>query len=424
MRCLFLSLSLSASLLAKDIPVSDAKAFNTAAKSAQPGDTLVLTSGTWQDAQLKIKAEGSKWKPITVKAAEPGKTILTGESRLQLSGHSIVVEGLWFQDPGQLSGEVIELRTNSKELAFDCIIRGCAVTSSKPVNLGKKTARFVSLYGTGNVIESCHFEGKTTGGTLMVVWLTPGGEGRHEIRGNYFGPRPALGENGGETIRLGDSETHDQNARCKVSENYFYRCNGEGEIVSVKSCENQLLGNTFVECEGALTLRHAHRCLVSSNVFQGNHKKLTGGVRIVGEDHQVLANYFENLDGDGYRAAITFMNGIPNTNDSGYQQVKRAQIKNNSVIDCKQSMLIGMAHDKKCTLPPIDCTVENNIFHSPKRQLIKVDTAPINWTWRGNAMTGSSIGIDNLPGIVDAKQVDPMQVRALPRSEAGVPWLR
>ncbi len=406
---------------AKDIPVADADAFSRAAKEAQPGDTLLLASGEWRDAKLKIKAAGAADKPLTIKAAEPGKTILTGDCRLQVSGHHVIVEGLWFRDPGQQSGEVIELRTNTKELAYDCVVRGCAVTSSNPVDLGKKTSRFCSLYGTGNTVEHCHFEGKTTGGTLLVVWLTPGGEGRHVIRNNYFGPRPALGENGGEIMRLGDSATHDQNARCRVLSNYFYRCNGEGEIVSVKSCENELMFNTFVECEGALTLRHAHRCVVSSNLFQGNHKKLTGGVRIVGEDHTVISNAFLNLDGDGYRAAICFMNGIPNTDDAGYQQVKRARIANNSVIDCKQSMLIGMMHDKGCTMPPVDCAVINNIIRSPKHQLITLNSSAPGWRWEGNEMRGRSIGIENLPGIVEA--VDPMQFKTVQRAEAGVPWL-
>ncbi len=425
MKILLCFLALASSLLAKDIAVSpvSASTLKSALKQAEPGDSLVLAEGEWADVQLKFQAEGTKEKPITLRAATPGKVILTGESRLQLAGHFLVVTGLWFRDPVQLSGEVIEFRTGYHDLAFNCVVRDCAVTSSKAVDLGKKTSRFVSLYGSENVLERCHLEGKNTGGTTVVVWLTPGGEGRHLIRQNFFGPRPRLGENGGETIRLGDSVTHDQNARCEVSGNLFYQCNGEGEIISVKSCENRIKGNTFLECEGAVTLRHAHRCLVEGNMVVGNHKKLTGGVRIVGEDHVVRGNWIENCEGDGYRCAITFMKGIPNTDDSGYQQVKRALLEDNTVLDSKVTMLIGMQHDKKCTAPPVDCTVRNNRFISPEHQLIELQSSAEGWKWEDNVMIGKSIGIENLPGVRTTKPVS-TRPKELPRSEVGAAWLK
>jgi len=79
------------------------------------------------------------------------------------------------------------------------------------------------------VIERCHFEGKTTGGTTVVVWLQEGLEARHVFRANYFGPRQKLGKNGGETIRIGDSQSAHLNAHCEVVGNLFYQCNGEGK---------------------------------------------------------------------------------------------------------------------------------------------------------------------------------------------------
>jgi poly(beta-D-mannuronate) lyase len=416
-------LLLPALVLAKDIPVANADAFGAAVKQAKPGDTLVLAEGEWKDAVLKFVAEGTKELPITVKASTPGKTILTGASQISFGGHFIHIEGLHFRDPSQVSGEVIEFRKDSKVIASNCVLRDCAVTSSEAVNLGKKTARFVSIYGTGHTIEHCHFEGKTTGGTLMVVWFTPGGVGQHVIRDNYFGPRPALGKNGGETIRIGDSETHDTNAKCEVTGNLFYQCNGEGEIISVKSNENHFAGNTFIECEGALTLRHAHRCLVENNVFIGNHKRQTGGVRIIGEDHVVRGNYFEALEGDGYRSAVCFMKGIPNSPANGYYEVKNVLLEKNTAIDCKVTLSIGEGDRKEASLVPVTCTVKDNIFISPKRPII--DTANIGdgWTWKNNVMLGKSIGVEGLPGVVTTKP-EIVKPKSLARSDVGVPWLR
>ena len=389
-----------------------------------PGDVLILAKGTYTDAPMVFVGQGTAALPITLRAATPGQVILVGDSRLQMSGQHLIVEGLWFREPAQTTGEVIELRTNIRSLASHCIVRGCAITQSQPVDLGKSTARFVSLYGTGNRIERCHLEGKTTGGTTLVVWLTPGGEGKHVLQGNYFGPREVLGENGGETIRIGDSKTHDQNAQCEVSGNHFYQCNGEGEIISVKSCANVLRGNTFIECEGALTLRHAHRCIVEGNVFLGHGKRMTGGVRIVGEDHLVRGNFFQDLQGDDYRSAITFMNAIEDTSDNGYQAVKRVVVEGNVVLDCKVSLLIGMMHDKKCKVPPTDCTFRNNVLRSPKRAIVELKTSAPGWTWENNVMAGKSIGIEALPGIVAKNATSETMPPLVARESVGVVWLK
>lgn len=409
--------------LAKDIPVANLDAFADAVKAAQPGDSLVLAEGEWKDVQLRFKGEGTKEQPITLKALTPGKTVFTGNSRLQVGGKFLRVEGLHFRDPAQTTGEVIELRADSKLLAYDCVVRDCAVVQTAPVDLGKKTARFVSIYGTGNTVEFCNFTGKTTGGTTLVVWFTPGGVGKHIIRGNYFGPRPKLGKNGGETIRIGDSETHDTNAKCEVTGNLFHQCNGEGEIISVKSNENHLAGNTFLECEGALTLRHAHRCVVENNAFIGNHKKLTGGVRIIGEDHLIKNNYTENLEGDGYRAAFCFMKGIPNSPANGYYEVKNVTLVGNTAIDCKVTLAIGEGDRKEASLPPVNCTVRDNILISPKRPIIALTAIGEGWKWQNNVMNGKSIGIEGLPGIVVDESPKLGKPRVLTRSETGVKWL-
>ncbi|MDB6139985.1 MAG: Poly(Beta-D-mannuronate) lyase [Verrucomicrobiaceae bacterium] len=412
-------------LPAREIPIADAGALKTALKTVQPGDVLVLRTGEWPDAKLKMKAEGTQEQPVTLRAAVPGGTIFTGDSRLQISGHHVIVEGLWFRDPSQAGGEVIELRTSTKELAYGCVVRGCAVTSATASPKNGKTSRFCSVYGTGNTVENCHFEGKTTGGTTLVVWLTPGGEGGHFIRDNDFGPRPRLGENGGETIRLGDSSTAHLNGHCEVTGNLFHHCNGEVEIISVKSNENHIAGNTFLECEGAVTLRHSHRSVVENNLFLGNHRKYTGGVRIIGEDHKVVNNWFEGCEGDGSRSTISFMNAIPNSPASGYYQVKRALVAGNTLKDCAVSISIGVQHDNTCTLPPLDCVIRDNVISSPLHQLVWLLTEAPGWKWENNVMTGRTVGIENLPGVITtmpnpARQPPPEVMR----DKVGVPWLR
>src|SRR5690349_12973545 len=73
-------------------------AFDAAVKKAVAGDTIVLQSGVWKDVDLRVRGQGEKGRPITVRAAEPGKVKLTGNSRVRFGGEHLVVQGLWFQN--------------------------------------------------------------------------------------------------------------------------------------------------------------------------------------------------------------------------------------------------------------------------------------------------------------------------------------
>lgn len=363
------------SVQGKDITVEDAAAFAKAAKAAAAGDTLILKSGTWTDARLRIHASGSAEKPVTIKAEAPGQVILAGDSRLSLAGEHIVVEGLWFQNPA--GEEAIELRTDSDELASDCRVTNCAVTNERPAPAAAKSARFVSIYGARNRVDHCYIAGKTTEGTTMVAWLSNDAtdQGRHLIDHNHFGPRPRLGKNGGETIRLGDSRTSMQTASCLVEHNLFEKCDGEAECISNKSCGNVYRFNTFKGVSGTLTLRHGNGCRVEGNVFMGDKARGAGGVRVIGEDHVVTGNVFQDLTGDDERSALCFMLGIPNSVPHGYFQVQRAKVTGNTFINCEHNILIGMSGDKKATLPPVETEISGNSIQTNKSEAFEIKCA-------------------------------------------------
>ena len=91
-----------------------------------------------------------------------------------------------------------------------------------------------------------------------------------------------------------------RNSGTLVESNLFDRCDGEIEIISSKSCENIYRFNTFLDCAGMLTLRHGNRCRVEGNFFLGHHKKGSGGIRIIGEDHIIINNYIEGIEKGGF----------------------------------------------------------------------------------------------------------------------------
>jgi len=408
------------SLAAKDIPIGDVAALESALKSARPGDTLILSEGEWRDVKIVFKGQGTKAKPITMKAATPGKTVITGKSTLRIGGEHLVVEGLLFKDPDPGVSDMIQFRVDSDELAHHCRMTDCAVMGTLPGD-NSQESRWVGLYGSGHRVDHCTFQGKSGKGPTFVVWLGDGSAGRHQIDHNYFGPREKLGKNGGETIRVGDSKTSMLTASCIIEKNLFEKCNGENECISNKSCGNTYRGNTFLEVSGTITLRHGNGCLVERNVFLGNEARGTGGIRIIGEDHIVRGNYLEKLTGDDGRAALSLMMGIPNSPAHRYFQVKRALVENNVIVDCKHSLLIGLSDDKNASLAPMETLFSGNIVVNPKYSVIEALCPLDGIAWKENHFLGKSLGIPIVHGIaMDDAKVTPL--KPITRAEVGATW--
>lgn len=382
-----------ASSLAAETLVANVAEFDAAVKAAKPGDSIVLRNGEWRDAELVFHGTGrAPTEDVTpvgdahfikLRAETPGKVILTGTSRLRIGGKWLLVEGLHWQNTAA-RGHVVAFRIDSKTLADHCEMRDCAIVDdnadgSASGDGSEKNAdrKWVSIYGVANRVERCRFEGKRSVGSLMVVWVPDDAppwrddpsenwqdaNRTHHIEHNYFGPRDKLGKNGGETIRVGDSKTSRRVGRTHVCRNYFYRCNGEAEIISNKSCGNWYYGNMFVGCSGALTLRHGHSCAVFDCVFDGDDRKGTGGVRVVGRHHSVGHCLFRNLTGDEVRSALCIMNGIPDSPADGYAPVYKLRVDANTFVGCKQNILLGFADKdrKNQTVAPDEVVFERNV---------------------------------------------------------------
>lgn len=200
------------------------------------GDVIVLADGTWTDSSLRFESlKGTATNPIHIRAETPGKVVLTGQVEFRLSGTHVIVSGLRFENTGGVS-DVFDLRTHSSRHAHHCRVTQCSFEQTGDLREGRES-RWLNVYGTGNRGDHCYFAGKQNRGPTLVVWVDES-VGAHRIDHNHFGPRPELGRNGGETIRIGTSQVSELNSRTIVEENYFDRCNGDAEIISNKSCEN------------------------------------------------------------------------------------------------------------------------------------------------------------------------------------------
>jgi len=360
-------------------PDSDLEEIN---KTIVAGDNLILTDGVWKDAELLFESlPGTEASPIHIRPQNSGKVIFTGETTLRLSGSYVVLSGFVFRDITETS-DVVQMRTHSLRHAHNCRITDC-VFEQTPDSAPGIESKWLSVFGTKNRVDHCYFAGKKSRGPTLIVWVDDT-IGDNRIDHNHFGPRPELGQNGAETIRIGTSEVSMKTSRTTVEDNYFNRCNGEAEIISSKTCENIFRRNVFEQCSGSLTLRHGDRCTVDGNVFLGAQKPDTGGVRIVGREHVVTNNYFDGLRGESAQAAICMMNGAPKAALNGYAPVSGVTVAHNTFVDCKDTLNLGYKAGKKRSAAPADSTVSGNLFLPGQWPLFKVNGKPTGFVWEGN----------------------------------------
>ncbi|MCU4157102.1 polysaccharide lyase 6 family protein [Carboxylicivirga sp. A043] len=385
---LFIILSFPTGVFAGNYIVKSASELSSVTPVLLPGDTIKLTAGTWTNEELVFKGTGTKNQNIVLTVETKNATVLTGTSQLVICGEYLTVDGLRFEDGHRGNDAVVEFRKNSSELSHNCRLTNTSIINYNPSNKDNDY-KWVSVYGTNNRIDHCHFEGKTHSGTTLVVWITD--EPNYtQIDHNYFGARPDLGYNGGETIRIGTSSNSMKESRAIVEYNLFEECDGEIEIISNKSCFNTYRYNTFRNNEGCLTLRHGNDCEVYGNYFIGEDKA-SGGVRIIGERHKVFNNYFEHLNGDDYRSAICIMNGVPDSPLNRYFQVKDAIVAFNTIINCNMPLIVGAGKDDEKTLAPQDCVFANNVMDKTSgSKNITIEDEPINMIWEGNIINADA----------------------------------
>lgn len=320
-------------------------------REARPGDRIVIENGRYSDLSLKWLGRGAEGKPVRIEAATPGGVEITGGSTLRLAGEWLEVSGLCFRDGVAPSGSVIEFR-NGREVANHCRLTECVVDNYNPARRDMAYS-YILLYGRHNRVDHCSLMGKLNLGVTLIVMLNEprSQQNFHRIDHNWFGPRPVYGSNGAETIRVGTSQQAYSSSNTTIEENIFDRCNGEVEVVSIKSSDNVIRRNVFFESEGVLALRHGDRNTVEENLFVGHGKRNTGGIRVVNAGHKVRRNTLVGIAGGRFFSALALMNAVPNSLPNRYCLVENVEVTDNTFIDCS-NIEFGTGKDLERTLAP------------------------------------------------------------------------
>lgn len=412
--------------------------YRVAVQAAHAGSKIVLADGEWRDFRIELRGLGRVDAPIRLTAQTPGKVFLTGHSDLRMAGEYLEVSNLVFRDGWSPGGEVVSFRTSSKARANHSRVTGVVIDRyNQPDH--SQADHWVALYGHDNRFDHGQIVGKTNRGTTLVVIRDEqqGLDNRHRIDHNWFGPRPSLGSNGGETIRVGTSQDSLSDSHTIVEDNWFEGCDGEVEIVSNKSGGNTYRRNVFYRSRGAMVLRHGSGNLVESNVFLGGDKPHTGGVRVINSNQTVRNNYMEGLAGDGFGSALSVMYGVPNSPINRYMQVDHAVIEHNTIVDAR-SVLFGAGKDDERSAAPVNSRFADNLIVG-ERDPVRVEGDLSGIAFSGNVqgprasmqlgegVQGREVRMTRADtGLLVAKELEGVgadpSLRPIPREQVGVDW--
>lgn len=218
----------------------------------------------------------------------------------------------------------------------------------------------------------CTFEGKNKKGNFIHIKGKNSFDNR--IEKCTFKNFKRLSENGGEAIIIGHAKFTGCRFKTHIIDCTFDDCNGEKEMISIKSCENVIEGNTFKNWKfGSVSIRNGGFNKILDNRFIGRG----GGIIVRGDGNQIIGNIHENNNNsDLDLRPLVIENGNKPFDEgfvrdgepqplgeqgakfSGYAQAKNNTIERNTYVDCKGICVLW--GDERRSKNPVNNTFRNN----------------------------------------------------------------
>jgi hypothetical protein len=354
----------------RTVSVSSSAELNAATAGAVAGDCVVLADGSYTFAN--VNKSGTADNPIVIRAANRGRAIVPSGS-LDVRGAYVVVEGLAWTSGGRFS-------------FTDC--SSCRLTRCRfqPV----ESADEVDWINVSGKSDSCRIDHNDVGPRRRIgndVMLSGSGSQivqRTRVDHNFFHDVIRSGnDNGWETIRGGLSGWTFSSAGTVIEYNLFRRCDGDPEILSMKSSDNVVRYNTMRGNKGEMVMRHGNRGQVYGNIILGDGVASAGGIRICGGDHRIYDNYVAGVSGAGI-----FLEGGESDDTTGeltdHKQVYRTQVVFNTVVN-DRGIAVGGSHP----MDPVDCTIANNLLQGSGSVLTETSSSR-NTRYAGNIVNGQT----------------------------------
>ncbi|PZE21718.1 polysaccharide lyase 6 family protein [Paenibacillus xerothermodurans] len=399
--------------------VSNSEQLTAAIAKVSAGTLIILADGSYTNSGPFVvqSKNGTKEKPILIRALHRGKAEITGGAYFEVKGSShIILDGLKFTN------------TDNTSVVLDASNNVRVTRSTFALKENGKTLKWLQIKGQNshhNRIDHNEFGPRRDLGQMISIEGHGSQVSQYDtIEYNYFHDSAHQTANGGETIRVGLSGLSMSDGFITVQHNLFVNCNADPEVISVKSGHNTIRYNTFINNAGQVTARHGHNNSYYGNFFIGDGVKPgVGGFRLYGNDQKVYNNYLANLTAD----AISIDGGdfdagpegkeYTNANLTAHWRIYRAQVTNNTVVNSTTGIVLGRSYK----FAPVDSVVANNIVKNSSGTLYN-EVKQVNTAFEGNIGYGSTVG--NVPRTeAEIRNVDPLlvEVNGLHKISANSP---
>ena len=362
--------------------------------NAKPGDVIEIPDGEYQDVALFIRPSGTSDKPITLKAQNEGKVILKGKSEIRFLGSYCTVSGIVFKNAS------CEQLVRFEPDTHHCVFTNSAIIDCDHEDI-TQSQKQVYIRGQYHTISNVYFRNKSSVGQMIEVPRDTDDPDYHTIENCYFGEFKLGSVNGLETIRIGRSDKSQSSSYTTIKNCFFEMCDGENELISLKSGENKVLNNTFYNSQGSMHFRQGQGTLLEGNVFIGPKLSTTSsGITVHDKNHIVRNNYIYAMP-TGFES-LRLSDHDPRMWLHGYWPVINVKVHNNTFVDCDYGIQAGyyyMPSDPETmavrTDPP-EAEVYDNAFISYKgsKPVIENNDPKHKITFKNNYVSGKAVGYE------------------------------
>lgn len=381
--------------------------------SAAGGDEIIVTGV----GEISIK-DMSFSSPVMIRAASIGGTKLTNATIT--NSNNIILQGFVFGPNDESTYLKIVNSTNIQVLrnVFD----HKNVTESQTALVITQASEHISIgYNEFRDKNIGQVNGtKITGSYIKTQFDDPQmTKHLHVYRNHFKNIAPFLvagvpaGDSDREVIAMGIADSQDVVTNNVVEYNLFENCDGENEIITVKTSNNVFRHNTFKNSMGSLSFRLGTNNKAYGNYFYGvgsggsvsDDNYQTGGIRVYGSGHEIYNNYMENLTGISWRRPILIDSGdtSDSTGNDSHEVSSNIAVYNNTMVNnLGGGIHIGGDNYSKM---PFGIAIDNNTVIGSEGILFNNVANNSSNTWSGNQAyaTGSATAVGG--GSLSSSQV-------------------
>ena len=266
--------------------ISTTQELQQALRQLQPNTHLIVEDGTYDLGNLNIEnVRSNADHPIHIQARNVGRATLSSPEPRKLHIRNtphLTLSGFHFD---QLSIQI----TDATHVRI----------SQSTFHNTQDAVHWIDFHNASfGRVDHCDFGSRMTKGAYINVHRPS----QHtQIDHNHFHDRPDLERNGGQAIGLHGNHGHRWDIAALVEHNLFDRVDGEHELFCVKSHQNIFRHNTFINCQGYISIRGGDYNKIYDNYFfhfgpQKTGSDVPAAARLQGLHNIVSNNYLFGLN--------------------------------------------------------------------------------------------------------------------------------